>query len=111
MIVRQWYAQLDVFDTIRRYLALLNTGRCGRAVPGARLFISDFYLINHSSSAPNAHDFRCRRAFTSLKYCEARAIVPQLYVAVHSLQQDGGDTGTGASQTLSAKGLFRRRVS
>ena len=46
-VVRQWYAQLDIFDTVRRYTALLSKWR-GDAPTRERLFVSDFYLINPS---------------------------------------------------------------
>jgi hypothetical protein len=67
MIVRQWYAQLDVFDTIRRYLALLNNWTVTAAPSRERLFISDFYLINPPLLHLTHMTSDVRRAFTSLK--------------------------------------------
>jgi hypothetical protein len=62
---RLWYAQLDVFDTIRRYLALLN--RWSIEPPGRdRLFISDFYLVNPSLLHVTHMTLEVRRAFTTL---------------------------------------------
>jgi hypothetical protein len=65
MNYRLCYAQLDVFDTIRRYLALLNGWK--REAPGRdRLFISDFYLVNPCLLHLTHMTSEVRRAFSSL---------------------------------------------
>jgi len=65
MNYRLWYAQLDVFDTIRRYLALLSSWKAG--APGRdRLFISDFYLVNPCLLHLTHMTSEVRRAFASL---------------------------------------------
>src|SRR5262245_35351850 len=65
MTYRLWYAQLDVFDTIRRYLALLSHWRV--EMPGRdRLFVSDFYLVNPSLLHLTHMTLDVRRAFTAL---------------------------------------------
>jgi hypothetical protein len=62
---RLWYAQLDVFDTLRRYLAIL--GNWGKEAPSRdRLFISDFYLVNPSLLHLTQMTREARRSFTSL---------------------------------------------
>jgi hypothetical protein len=67
MIYRQWYAQLDVFDTIRRYLALLDNWKVEAAPSRDRLFISDFYLVNPCMLHLTHMTSEVRRAFTSLR--------------------------------------------
>jgi hypothetical protein len=66
MTYRLWYAQLDVFDTIRRYLALLS--HWSVETPGRdRLFISDFYLVNPSLLHLTHMTLEVRSAFTTLR--------------------------------------------
>ena len=65
MSYRLWYAQLDVFDTIRRYLAILS--HWSAETPGRdRLFISDFYLVNPSLLHLTHMTLEVRRAFATL---------------------------------------------
>jgi hypothetical protein len=66
MNYRIWYAQLDVFDTIRRYLAILNRWT---AEPPTRdrLFVSDFYLVNPNLLHRTQMTAEARRTFTSLR--------------------------------------------
>ncbi len=45
MSLRLWYPQLDVYDTVRRMLGLLNAWS-GDTLTTERLYISDFYLAN-----------------------------------------------------------------
>lgn len=45
MSLRLWYPQLDVYDTVRRMLGLLNAWTSDTLTP-ERLYISDFYLAN-----------------------------------------------------------------
>ena len=45
MSLRLWYPQLDVYDTVRRMLGLLNAWS-GDTLTPERLYISDFYLAN-----------------------------------------------------------------
>lgn len=47
MTYRMWYAQLDLIDTARRYLALLSHWK-SEAPNRDRLFVSDFYFVNPS---------------------------------------------------------------
>jgi hypothetical protein len=65
MTYRLWYAQLDVFDTIRRYLAILSHWNA-EAPSRDRLFISDFFLVNPSLLHLTHMTLEVRRAFTSL---------------------------------------------
>jgi hypothetical protein len=66
MNYRQWYAQLDLFDTARRYLALLENWH-GQPPSRDRLFVSDFYLVNPSLLHLTHMTVDVRRVFTSLK--------------------------------------------
>ncbi|NEI50527.1 hypothetical protein GR217_22850 [Rhizobium leguminosarum] len=65
MSYRQWYAQLDVFDTIRRYTALLS--RWTTDAPNReRLFVADFYLVNPPLLHKTQMTSAARKAFNSL---------------------------------------------
>jgi hypothetical protein len=66
MNYRQWYAQLDMFDTIRRYLALLDAWKPKAAPSRDRLYISDFYLANPSLLYLTHMTSEVRRTFTLL---------------------------------------------
>lgn len=66
MTYRLWYAQLDMFDTIRRYLALLNAWD-GKGPSRDRLYISDFYLANPCLLHLTHMTLEARRAFQALK--------------------------------------------
>ncbi|MGM4916226.1 ABC-three component system middle component 5 [Tardiphaga sp. 813_E8_N1_3] len=66
MIIRHWHAQLDIFDTMRRCLAILKNWKM--APPRRdRLFVSDFYLVNPSLLHLTQMSLEARRAFNSLK--------------------------------------------
>lgn len=65
MRVRQWYAQLDVFDTVRRYTALMSRWS-GEGPNRERLFVSDFYLANPSLLHETKMTSDARKAFTAL---------------------------------------------
>jgi hypothetical protein len=104
MNYRQWYAQLDVFDTIRRYLALL--GRWNGESPGRdRLFISDFYLVNPCLLHLTHMTAGVRRTFASLTIARPdKAFLkypspPILYGKMAGIQ-------TQALHNLVGKGLF-----
>jgi hypothetical protein len=62
---RLWYAQLDVFDTLRRYVAILSKWGLDE-LSKDRLFISDFYLANPSLLHLTQMTLDARRSFTSL---------------------------------------------
>lgn len=66
MRVRQWYAQLDVFDTVRRYTALLSRWQ-GEPPSRERLFVSDFYLANPSLLHDTKMTADCRKAFMAMR--------------------------------------------
>jgi hypothetical protein len=66
MTYRLWYAQLDVFDTIRRYLALLKAWN-GKGPSRDRLFTSDFYLANPCLLHLTHMTLEARRSFQALK--------------------------------------------
>ncbi|WIW45403.1 ABC-three component system middle component 5 [Bradyrhizobium sp. 62B] len=66
MKLRQWHAQLDIFDTMRRYLAILQNWN-SMAPRRDRLFVSDFYLLNPSLLHLTQMSLDARRAFNSLK--------------------------------------------
>jgi hypothetical protein len=66
MSYRLWYAQLDVFDTIRRYLAILSRWN-GEPPTRDRLFVSDFYFVNPNLLHHTQMTSEARRAFTSLQ--------------------------------------------
>ncbi|MGY6708699.1 MAG: ABC-three component system middle component 5 [Rhizobiaceae bacterium] len=61
-----WYAQLDLFDTVRRYLALLSNWKVEEPNRD-RLFVSDFYFTNPSLLHLTHMTVDVRRAFTSLR--------------------------------------------
>lgn len=66
MRVRQWYAQLDVFDTVRRYTALLSRWQ-GEPPTRERLFVSDFFLANPSLLHDTKMTADARKAFTAMQ--------------------------------------------
>jgi hypothetical protein len=66
MRYRLWYAQLDVFDTVRRYLALLSQWKTG-SPSRDRLFVSDFYLVNPSLLHRTQMSAEVRRSFNGLQ--------------------------------------------
>lgn len=66
MNIRRWHAQLDVFDTMRRCLAILKNWKL-TAPRRDRLFVSDFYLVNPSLLHLTQMSLEARRAFNSLK--------------------------------------------
>lgn len=66
MNYRLWYAQLDVFDTIRRYLGILSRWN-GEPPSRDRLFVSDFYFANPNLLHRTQMTATARRAFTSLR--------------------------------------------
>lgn len=61
-----WYAQLDMFDTARRYLALLSSWKV-EAPNRDRLFVSDFYFVNPSLLHLTHMTVDVRRSFTTLR--------------------------------------------
>jgi hypothetical protein len=66
MSYRLWYSQLDVFDTIRRYLAILS--RWNAEPPTRdRLFVSDFYFASPSLLHHTQMTSEARRAFNTLR--------------------------------------------
>lgn len=66
MSYRLWYAQLDLFDTARRYLAILS--RWGEEAPNRdRLFVSDFYFVNPSLLHLTHMTIDVRKTFTALR--------------------------------------------
>jgi hypothetical protein len=66
MKIRHWHAQLDIFDTMRRCLAILKNWN-STAPRRDRLFISDFYLVNPSLLHLTQMSLDARRVFNSLK--------------------------------------------
>lgn len=66
MKYRMWYAQLDLIDTARRYLALLSHWKTG-APSRDRLFVSDFYFVNPSLLHLTHMTIDVRRIFTALR--------------------------------------------
>ncbi|WSH68001.1 ABC-three component system middle component 5 (plasmid) [Rhizobium ruizarguesonis] len=66
MTYRMWYAQLDMFDTARRYLALLSYWKV-EAPNRDRLFVSDFYFVNPSLLHLTHMTVDVRRSFTTLR--------------------------------------------
>ncbi len=66
MTYRLWYAQLDLFDTARRYLAILS--HWGAEAPNRdRLFVSDFYFVNPSLLHLTHMTIDVRKTFTALR--------------------------------------------
>lgn len=63
---RLWYAQLDVYDTLRRYLAILSRWTVD-SPSRDRLFVSDFYLANPSLLHLTQMTAEARRSFSSLR--------------------------------------------
>jgi hypothetical protein len=66
MKYRLWYAQLDVYDTVRRYVAILSRWKAD-PLTRDRLFVSDFYLVNPSLLHKTQMSADVRRAFNSLR--------------------------------------------
>lgn len=66
MTYRMWYAQLDLFDTARRYLALLSHWKL-EAPSRDRLFVSDFYFVNPSLLHLTHMAVDVRRTFSTLR--------------------------------------------
>lgn len=66
MKYRSWYPQLDVYDTLRRYLALLYNWRNDDPSKD-RLFVSDFYLVNPALLHNTHMSIAARRQFSSLQ--------------------------------------------
>ncbi|WP_146211840.1 ABC-three component system middle component 5 [Mesorhizobium loti] len=66
MTYRLWYAQLDVVDTARRYLALLANWS-DEAPTRDRLFVSDFYFVNPSLLHLTQMTLDVRRSFAALR--------------------------------------------
>lgn len=65
MKIRQWHAQLDTFDTLRRCLAILMNWKM-TAPRRDRLFVSDFYLVNPSLLHLTQMSREARSAFNFL---------------------------------------------
>ncbi|WP_454624160.1 ABC-three component system middle component 5 [Bradyrhizobium cenepequi] len=105
MRYRQWYAQLDVYDTIRRYLALLIRWK-GAAPTRDRLFISDFYLANPSLLHLTHMTADVRRAFTSLKIAKPDQTFLK-YPSPPILYSKMGGIQSQALHNLTGKGLLR----
>lgn len=66
MKYRLWYAHLDIFDTVRRYVALMNNWKLDPPSRD-RLFISDFYLVSPSLLHLTHMTLEVRREFNLLK--------------------------------------------
>lgn len=109
MSYRQWYAQLDVYDTIRRYLALLVRWK-GAAPTRDRLFISDFYLANPSLLHLTHMTADVRRAFNSLKIAKPDQTFLK-YPSPPILYGKMGGIQSQALHNLTGKGLLRLDVS
>ncbi|MET4320351.1 ABC-three component system middle component 5 [Bradyrhizobium sp. RT5a] len=105
MSYRQWYAQLDVYDTIRRYLALLDRWK-GAAPTRDRLFISDFYLANPSLLHLTHMTADVRRAFNSLKVAKPDQTFLK-YPSPPILYGKMGGIQSQALHNLTGKGLLR----
>ncbi|MBC9877722.1 hypothetical protein G8O24_10260 [Bradyrhizobium sp. INPA01-394B] len=105
MSYRQWYAQLDVYDTIRRYLALLVRWK-GAAPTRDRLFISDFYLANPSLLHLTHMTADVRRAFNSLKVAKPDQTFLK-YPSPPILYGKMGGIQSQALHNLTGKGLLR----
>lgn len=105
MSYRQWYAQLDVYDTIRRYLALLVRWK-GAAPTRDRLFISDFYLANPSLLHLTHMTADVRRALNSLKIAKPDQTFLK-YPSPPILYGKMGGIQSQALHNLTGKGLLR----
>ncbi|THV19711.1 ABC-three component system middle component 5 [Peteryoungia ipomoeae] len=66
MTYRMWYAQLDLIDTARRYLALLSHWK-SEAPNRDRLFVTDFYFVNPSLLHLTHMTGEVRRIFNALR--------------------------------------------
>lgn len=101
--VRLWYPQIDIFDTIRRYLVLLSEFE--NPPSEERLSIADFYLANtpllHSTTMKSDE----RKQFRELNIPRPDKVfvtfpaAPLLFHRMQSVQKL-------ALQTLVAKGLL-----
>jgi hypothetical protein len=104
MNYRLWYAQLDLFDTVRRYLALLSYWGSG-APSRDRLFISDFYFVNPSLLHLTHMTSEVRRTFVSLQIPKPdRTFIK--YPSPPILYNKMGGIQTHALHNLVGKGLF-----
>ena len=93
MNYRSWHAQLDVYDTLRRYLALLDSWQRGDPSKD-RLFISDFYLANPPLLHNTHMSLSARRQFSSLQVPRPEATFirypspPLLYLKMAGTQEE-----------------------
>lgn len=97
-----WYAQLDVYDTVRRYLLLLSVWQDG-CQGRERLFVSDFYLANPSLLHRTRMTQHARREFGQLKLPKFEFIeyppAPVLFERMSGVQME-------ALQNLIGRGLM-----
>ncbi|WP_027146476.1 ABC-three component system middle component 5 [Mesorhizobium sp. WSM3626] len=103
MTYRLWYAQLDLFDTARRYLALLSHWK-GEPPNRDRLFVSDFYLVNPSLLHLTHMSADVRRTFTALRIPKPDETFIQ-YPSPPILYTKMGGIQTLALHNLVGKGL------
>lgn len=105
MSYRLWYSQLDVFDTARRYLAILS--RWSMEAPDRdRLFVSDFYLANPSLLHQTHMSADVRRAFNELKVPKPNDCFLK-YPSPPILYSRMGGIQVQALHNLVGKGLFK----
>ena len=108
MRVRQWYAQLDVFDTVRRYTALMSRWS-GEGPTRERLFVSDFYLANPSLLHETKMTSDARKAFNMLRVPRADQIFLRLPSAAVLYQKMSG-IQSEALHNMLGRGLCDLRV-
>ncbi|PSH62076.1 ABC-three component system middle component 5 [Phyllobacterium sophorae] len=104
MTYRLWYAQLDVVDTARRYLALLSNWK-SEAPTRDRLFVSDFYFVNPSLLHLTHMTLDVRRAFTTLRVPKPEETFIQ-YPSPPILYNKMGGIQSQALHNLVGKGLL-----
>ncbi|MDT6942488.1 hypothetical protein RI570_20775 [Brucella pseudogrignonensis] len=101
--IRIWYAQLDLFDTARRYLALLTRWKMEPPTRD-RLFVSDFYFVNPSLLHLTRMTGDVRRIFTNLHIPRPRDTFIQ-YPSPPLLYTKMGGIQAQALHNLIGKGL------
>ncbi|MBB6308882.1 ABC-three component system middle component 5 [Xanthobacter tagetidis] len=108
MKVRQWYAQLDVFDTVRRYTALMSRWS-GEGPTRERLFVSDFYLANPSLLHETNMTSDARKAFNELRVPRPDQIFLRLPSAAVLYQKMSG-IQSEALHNMLGRGLCDLRI-
>ncbi len=108
MKIRHWHSQLDIFDTMRRCLAILKNWNT-TAPRRDRLFVSDFYLVNPSLLHLTQMSLEARRAFNALRIPRPDEAFLE-YPSPPLLYNKMAGTQTLALQNLVGRGLCELKL-